>query len=172
MRWLNVLVIFRREVRDQIRDRRTLFMIFVLPILLYPMLGIGTAKVSELLRDTPRVAVVVGAENLPEYGYHLRAPAIVAGVAVEGVGLTTGPPPLLNPSGDGFNPSLFDNPADAARLRVRAVESGSRFGQPGAPTGLAEIGRGGRRGDDPFGPGQPASRAGKDRDPDLLQQRR
>ena len=39
MRWSNVLVIFRREVRDQVRDRRTLFMIFVLPILLYPILG-------------------------------------------------------------------------------------------------------------------------------------
>ena len=44
MRWSNLFVIFRREVRDQIRDRRTLFMIFVLPILLYPILGIGVIK--------------------------------------------------------------------------------------------------------------------------------
>ena len=45
MRWSNLFVIFRREVRDQIRDRRTLFMIFVLPILLYPILGIGVHPV-------------------------------------------------------------------------------------------------------------------------------
>ena len=44
MRWSNLFIIFRREVRDQIRDRRTLFMIFVLPILLYPILGIGVIK--------------------------------------------------------------------------------------------------------------------------------
>ena len=44
LRWSNLKVIFGREVRDQIRDRRTLFMIFVLPILLYPMLGFGFIK--------------------------------------------------------------------------------------------------------------------------------
>ncbi len=47
MRWSNLFVIFRREVRDQIRDRRTLFMIFVLPILLYPILGIGVDPVCD-----------------------------------------------------------------------------------------------------------------------------
>ena len=45
MSWSNLFVIFRREVRDQLRDRRTLFMIFVLPILLYPILGIGIIQV-------------------------------------------------------------------------------------------------------------------------------
>ena len=66
LRWSNLLVIFRREVRDQIRDRRTLFMIFVLPILLYPMLGIGLLKFAAALEQKPRVVVVVGAEFLPE----------------------------------------------------------------------------------------------------------
>ena len=37
-RWPNVWTIFRREVRDQLRDRRTLFMVFALPLLLYPIL--------------------------------------------------------------------------------------------------------------------------------------
>ena len=66
MRWSNLLIIFRREVRDQIRDRRTLFMIFVLPILLYPILGIGVIKFAAALEQKPRVVVVVGAEYLPK----------------------------------------------------------------------------------------------------------
>ena len=53
-------MIFRREVRDQIRDRRTLFMIFVLPILLYPILGIGMVQFAAALEQKPRMVVVVG----------------------------------------------------------------------------------------------------------------
>lgn len=66
MRWSNVAVIFRREVRDQIRDRRTLFMIFVLPILLYPLLGLGAIKFAASLEEKPRIVVLLGAENLPK----------------------------------------------------------------------------------------------------------
>ena len=101
MRWSNLFIIFRREVRDQIRDRRTLFMIFVLPILLYPILGIGVIKFASALEQKPRLVVVVGAEYLP------RSPA------------------LLNSSGDGFNPALFDSPprpsgSSCGRNRPRA----------------------------------------------------
>jgi sodium transport system permease protein len=94
MRWSNVSVIFRREVRDQVRDRRTIFMIFVLPILLYPTLGIGIIQISAALEQKPRTVIVVGTEFLPRR------------------------PPLLDPSGRHFNPALFDSPADAERLVV------------------------------------------------------
>ena len=73
MRWSNLFIIFRREVRDQIRDRRTLFMIFVLPILLYPILGIGVIKFAAALEQKPRVVVVVGAEYLPEVAAALES---------------------------------------------------------------------------------------------------
>src|SRR3954454_9982107 len=96
VRWPNVWVIFRREVRDQARDRRTLFMIFVLPILLYPFLGIGVIQFSAALEQKPRSVVLVGVENLP------------------------GVPRLLNPRGDGFNADLFDAQAEADRLVVHA----------------------------------------------------
>ena len=46
MSWSNLFVIFRREVLDQLRDRRTLFMIFVFPILLYPILGFGIIQAT------------------------------------------------------------------------------------------------------------------------------
>jgi len=47
-------------VRDQLRDRRTLFMIFVMPMLLYPLLGIGTVQLSAAFEQKPRTVVVVG----------------------------------------------------------------------------------------------------------------
>src|SRR5262245_24424840 len=59
MRWSNVWTIFRREVHDQARDRRTLFMVFALPILLYPMLGIGLAQLQAMREEKPRLVVVV-----------------------------------------------------------------------------------------------------------------
>ena len=99
MRWSNLFIIFRREVRDQIRDRRTLFMIFVLPILLYPILGIGVIKFASALEQKPRLVVVVGAEYLPDS------------------------PVLLNSGGDGFNPALFDTPG-RGRADRRAAGTG------------------------------------------------
>ena len=44
MRWSIVRVIWMRELRDQLRDRRTIFMIAVLPVLLYPLAGLGLAR--------------------------------------------------------------------------------------------------------------------------------
>ena len=66
MRWSNLFAIFRREVLDQLRDRRTLFMIFVFPILLYPILGLGRAPGRRPpWRRSRGVVVMVGAEHLP-----------------------------------------------------------------------------------------------------------
>lgn len=62
----NVSLIFHREVRDQLRDRRTLFMIAVLPLLLYPAMGLGIYQLAFVFRQQPRTVVVLGAENLPD----------------------------------------------------------------------------------------------------------
>ena len=61
MRWSNLFTIFRREVLDQLRDRRTLFMIFVLPILLYPMLILGVTKLAEAFQNKRSGLQVTGA---------------------------------------------------------------------------------------------------------------
>lgn len=94
MRWSNIFVIFRSEVRDQVRDRRTLFMIFVMPLLLYPILVIGILQFTAAFEEKPRTVYVVGSEALPES------------------------PPLLNANKDGFDPKLFDSPGEASRLKV------------------------------------------------------
>jgi sodium transport system permease protein len=95
MRLKTVGTIFRREVRDQVRDRRTLFMVFALPILLYPVLGIGVVQFTMAFQDKPREVVVVGAEYLPPS------------------------PPLLSERRDAFHPDLVRDLGFTGTLRVR-----------------------------------------------------
>ena len=40
----NTWLIFAREIRDTMRDRRTLFVMIVLPLLLYPLLLLGISR--------------------------------------------------------------------------------------------------------------------------------
>ena len=65
MKWSNVNLIFRRELRDQLRDRRTLFTVAIMPILLYPLLGMAMLQVSQFLREYPTRIWIMGSENLP-----------------------------------------------------------------------------------------------------------
>ena len=65
MNWTNVKLIWLREVRDQLRDRRTLFMIAVLPVLLYPLLGMVWLQVTQFLQEHPTKALIVGLEPIP-----------------------------------------------------------------------------------------------------------
>ncbi|MDR3633049.1 MAG: ABC transporter permease subunit [Isosphaeraceae bacterium] len=107
MRWSNVFVIVRREVRDQIRDRRTLFMVFILPVLLYPILAIGLLKLQSEFEQKARKVVVVGKENLP--------PA----------------PPLLNEKNNRFAPSLFDSRDEAELMTVEVRPADGAWADPG-----------------------------------------
>jgi sodium transport system permease protein len=91
MSWKNIKLIFLREVRDQLRDRRTLFMIAILPLLMYPALGIGLVQMLVLFSEQPRNVVVLGDEHLP-------------------------PPPLIE--GDRFALPWFRFPETADKLRV------------------------------------------------------
>ena len=65
MTWHNVKLVLHREVRDQLRDRRTLFMIAVLPLLLYPLLGMSMFQVLQFVTEHATRVRVVGAERLP-----------------------------------------------------------------------------------------------------------
>jgi len=66
MKWVNVKWIYLREVRDQLRDRRTLFTIAVLPMLLYPLLGMTFLQVAQFNREHTAPVLVLGAGSLPE----------------------------------------------------------------------------------------------------------
>jgi len=63
-RWRSVALIYRREMLDQLRDRRTLFTIAVLPILLYPLLGMLLMQISQFKREHPISVCVLGREHL------------------------------------------------------------------------------------------------------------
>src|ERR1700722_8970750 len=62
----NVKLILLREVRDQLRDRRTLFMIAVLPLLLYPLLGMSFFQIAQFMRERPTKVLIVGLPKLED----------------------------------------------------------------------------------------------------------
>ncbi|MEZ6144792.1 MAG: ABC transporter permease subunit/CPBP intramembrane protease [Planctomycetaceae bacterium] len=91
MNWKNVKLVFLREVRDQLRDRRTLFMVAVLPLLLYPALGLGMLQMTLLFQEQTRTVVILAADELP-------------------------PPALVE--GERFRAQYFELPDDAEKLRI------------------------------------------------------
>ncbi|MBA4018033.1 MAG: CPBP family intramembrane metalloprotease domain-containing protein [Pirellula sp.] len=75
MTWSNVRRILVREVRDQMRDRRTLFMIFVLPLMLYPLLGMSLMQVTQFVREQPTKVLLVGFKEPPDFPKLVRSDA-------------------------------------------------------------------------------------------------
>ena len=89
----NVRLILFREIRDQLRDRRTMFMIFVLPLLLYPLMGMSLFQVVQFRRPQPSSVLAVDMPRL------------------------AGLPPLADSSG--FDRRLFpDDSRDAELLKL------------------------------------------------------
>lgn len=66
MSWTNVKLIFFRELRDQLRDRRTLFTIFVLPLMLYPLMGMAMLQVQQFLKEHDSKVLIIGTAALPD----------------------------------------------------------------------------------------------------------
>src|SRR5262249_23220766 len=66
MRWSIIRLIWLRELRDQLRDRRTLFMIAGLPVLLYPIAGLGMIQLAITHAAQSSIVGVVGERNLPQ----------------------------------------------------------------------------------------------------------
>ena len=65
MNWEHVRLIFCREIRDQLRDRRTLFTIAILPLLLYPVMGMVLLQVTQFHREQHVRIGLIGYENWP-----------------------------------------------------------------------------------------------------------
>jgi len=99
MNWNNVKLIFARDMRDQLRDRRTLILIAVVPVLLYPLMGMTIFQLSQFLRHEAAKVEVVGAEELNDIEWL---------------------PPLLD--GEQFESTLFDSPVERKNLQLVFVE--------------------------------------------------
>ena len=83
MKWSNVRLIFLREARDQLRDRRTLFTIAVLPLVLYPLLGMTFFQISQFMQENPSQIWIVGSEFLPSDPPLLDGDQLALGLATE-----------------------------------------------------------------------------------------
>jgi sodium transport system permease protein len=131
MHWTIVRLIWHRELRDLARDRRWLFMLLGLPVLLYPVFGlVGFAFALAMLDREVRVGVT-GLEHLPqavesgpvgpsaEFAWFAALPAPgLPPVAAAGQVLALRPhaafPPLIVRTGEGY--SLVEPEADGADL--------------------------------------------------------
>ncbi len=65
MRWSIVRLIWMRELRDQLRDRRTLFMVAGLPVLIYPILGVVVLTFAASFADSKTVIGIVDGPSKP-----------------------------------------------------------------------------------------------------------
>lgn len=80
MSWSNVKLIFLRELRDQLRDRRTLFAVIVLPLLLYPLIGMLFFQVQQFLKEHTSKVRIVGTNGLPEQPRLIEDGKLAAGL--------------------------------------------------------------------------------------------
>jgi len=69
MRLRNVGIVYRKELIDQLRDRRTVVSMVVIPILLFPLLTIGfgalAVKLLQRAQQEGHTVMVLGAEHAP-----------------------------------------------------------------------------------------------------------
>ncbi|MEM9827177.1 MAG: ABC transporter permease subunit/CPBP intramembrane protease [Planctomycetota bacterium] len=72
-----VWLIYAREMRDQLRDRRTLFTIAVLPILLYPLVGTLLLQIAQFTRQQPTSVCLVGFDTLED------GPKLLSGESID-----------------------------------------------------------------------------------------
>jgi sodium transport system permease protein len=66
MRWSHVKLIFHREIRDQLRDRRTMFTVLFLPLLLYPLMGSVLFELAQFQKQNKFPIGIVGHESIPD----------------------------------------------------------------------------------------------------------
>ncbi len=62
MNWSHIQLVFTREMRDQLRDRRTMFTICVLPLLLYPLMGLLMLQLAQV--KTPQRFTIAVVEQI------------------------------------------------------------------------------------------------------------
>ncbi|MEM6366141.1 MAG: ABC transporter permease subunit/CPBP intramembrane protease [Planctomycetota bacterium] len=63
-KWQSIGLIYAREMRDQLRDRRTLFTIIVLPIMLYPVVGMLLMQMAQFTRAHTTSVCILGVEQV------------------------------------------------------------------------------------------------------------
>ncbi|MGI9428886.1 MAG: ABC transporter permease subunit/CPBP intramembrane protease [Bythopirellula sp.] len=121
MNFNNVKLIFLREMRDQLRDRRTLFLIAVLPLLLYPLLGMSFFQLSQFLRNTAAKVLVIGEDQLVNHDW---LPALLGEKQVDKMLFVSRPDELDSLQlVDSINDGLEDDQAPAPQREITIEEA-------------------------------------------------
>lgn len=119
MKFRNIRLIAVREIRDHLRDRRTMAMMLLLPLVLYPVVAFSVFQLAQFMEEKPCRVLVLGLDTTA----------------------ASGPVPLLDDSNPAlFHPSLFADPRRQRLLIVvRPADLGIVEAQPPShPQALAE----------------------------------
>lgn len=115
----NVFVVYRKELMDMLRDRRTLFGMFLFPLILFPIMTVGFGSFMEKMVKKVKAesvsVMLIGAEHAPELARKIRG--------AEGVEIV--------PATENFQQLINDK-----KLRA-AVEFPADFGNVARPDGKA-----------------------------------
>ncbi|QGJ71857.1 CPBP family intramembrane metalloprotease domain-containing protein [Planctomycetales bacterium 10988] len=110
MNWSRARSIFYREFLSQMRDRRMVLLYTIVPVFLYPIMGLMVFQMGNFIRRSAITVQVVGAENLPQ------------------------DPPLIQ---DGkFIPEFLGDPEEAYLVTLQIVEPTEE--EPEAPKPFME----------------------------------
>ncbi len=77
MNWHNIVTVYLKELKDSLRDRRTLLSTIIIPTLVMPLLTFGVGKVASVVinrarGETPSI-VILGGEDSPGVVAQLKA---------------------------------------------------------------------------------------------------
>jgi len=76
VRIANVNVVYRKELTDMLRDRRSIFMMIFFPVIIFPLLTVGFGRFEEKMRrkaeQEAAALMVLGAENAPQLAARLE----------------------------------------------------------------------------------------------------
>lgn len=77
MRISNVAIIYRKELKDILRDRKTLISMFLFPVILFPLMTVGFNRFEQRMRqraqqEASRI-MILGAKNAPELAAQVSA---------------------------------------------------------------------------------------------------
>lgn len=77
MKLRTILIVYRKEFRDLLRDRRTLFGMLIFPLIFFPLITVGFNRLEKSLRERAQAEqmsiAILGEENAPEIAARIAA---------------------------------------------------------------------------------------------------
>ncbi|NBC34309.1 MAG: ABC transporter permease subunit [Alphaproteobacteria bacterium] len=135
--WQQVCIVFGKEMRDHLRDWRSLLLALVYPLLgpllIGALLALSAGTVTSVQRDRPIDLAVSGAEN---------DPALVSFLEERGVFVRPAPPDPEDAVRRGREPVVLAIPAEASEARfygVRILFDGGRVSNRLSAAALADL---------------------------------